>query len=80
MTKKCINLNVFQCQCTIDYNDLLFHIVSHHVNKPEHYMQDVLVDYLDNHWEAITQVGGEFLAHKGTNLDDYKDFIKQDGN
>ena len=63
----------------MDYNELLFHIVSHHVNKSEHYMWDVLVEYLKTHWEAIAQVSGEFVDHKEINLEDYKDFINQDG-
>ena len=77
--KKYINLNFFQCHRSVDYNDILFHIVGHHCNKSEHYMQDVLVEYLNNHMEEIAQVGREFLDCKGTNLEDYKDFINQDG-
>ena len=42
-------------------------------------MHNVLVEYLNNHMEEIAQVGGEFLDCKETNLEDYKDFINQDG-
>ena len=64
----------------MDYNNLLFHIVSHKVNKSQAYVQEQLAQYLENHEEAILQVAGEFLDQKGTTLTDDKNFIKQDGN
>ena len=61
----------------MDYNDILFHIIGHQVNKPEHYVRQQLTEYLETHEEAILQVAGEFLSHKGTTISDYRNFIKE---
>ena len=63
----------------VDYNDILFHIIGHQVNKPEDYVRQQLTEYLETHEEAILQVAGEFLSRKGTTISDYRNFIKEAG-
>ena len=63
----------------MDYNDILFHIIGHQVNKPKDYVQQQLTEYLETHEEAILQVAGEFLSRKGTTISDYRNFIKEAG-
>ena len=63
----------------MDYNDILFHIIGHQVNKPEDYVRQQLTEYLETHEEAILQVAGEFLSRKGTTISDYRNFIKEAG-
>ena len=63
----------------VDYNDILFHIIRHQVNKPEDYVRQQLTEYLETHEEAILQVAGEFLSRKGTTISDYRNFIKEAG-
>ena len=63
----------------MDYNDILFHIIGHQVNKPKDYVQQQLTEYLETHEEAILQVAGEFLSCKGTTISDYRNFIKEAG-
>ena len=63
----------------MDYNDILFHIIRHQVNKPEDYVWQQLTEYLETHKEAVLQVAGEFLSCKGTTISDYKNFIKEAG-
>ena len=63
----------------VDYNNILFHIIGHQVNKPKDYVQQQLTEYLETHEEAILQVDGEFLSHKGTTISDYRNFIKEAG-
>ena len=72
--------NFFQCDCKHEYNDILFHVIGHKVQRDEVYMQLTMADYIENHSDSIKIIAGDFLKHQGQTLDDYLEFIRVPGN
>ena len=64
----CTTVNfIFQCDCSYEYNNSLFHVMGHNVEKDEAYMWATMVEYIEKEAEAVTSVTGDFLKRKGQN-------------
>ena len=69
-----------QCNCSVDYNDLQFHIVGHYVNCSSEYMRSQLIRYMQTYLKGVQIVGEKLLASKGLAVKDFITNISQQNN
>ena len=77
-TKK--NLIFPQCDCSVDYSDLQFHIVGYYVYCSTEFMQSQLISYMQTCIRGVKIVGEKLLASKGLAVKDYISYISQEHN
>ena len=70
----------WQCECDVEYNDIFFHIVGHHMNYTGEYIRAQLAKYITKYMDAVRVVPGDFLKAKGLTVEDYLLNISQPGN
>ena len=56
---------IFPTVIAHEYNNVLFHVMDHKVQKDEAYMQATMEDYTENHSEGIKIIASDFLKCKG---------------
>ena len=69
----------FQCDCTVNYDDILFHIFGHEVKHTEDYVHAQLADYIREHRANIEVVARDLFKRKEQLLKDYLEFIQHPG-
>ena len=70
----------WQCECDVEYNDIFFHIVGHHMNYTSEYIRAQLAKYITKYMDAVRMVASDFLKAKGLTVEDYLLHISQTGN
>ena len=55
---------IFQCDCSVQYDDILFHVFGHHVKQTENYIQALMADYIREHGNDIDDIAKDFLKKK----------------
>ena len=70
----------WQCECDVEYNDIFFHIVGHHMNYTGEYIRAQLAKYITKYMDTVWVVTGDFLKAKGLTVEDYLLHISQPGN
>ena len=70
----------WQCKCDVEYNDIFFHIVGHHMNYTGEYIRAQLAKYITKYMDAVRVIAGDFLKAKGLTVEDYLLHISQPGN
>ena len=69
-----------QCDCSVSYNDLQFHIVGHYVDCSMEFMQSQLITYMQTYVSGVKIVGDKHLASKGLAVKDYISYISKENN
>ena len=66
--------------CDVEYNDIFFHIVGHHMTYTSEYIRAQLAKYITKYMDTVRVVAGDFLKAKGLSVEDYLLHISQPGN
>ena len=66
--------------CSIDYNDLQFHLIGHIMKCSALEIHNHLIKYIKRYASAVKYVGKDFLSRKGQTLDEYANFMAIEGN
>ena len=74
------NIFFLWCKCSIDYNDLQFHLIGHIMKHSALEIHTHLIKYNKRYTSAVKYVGKDFLSRKGQMLDDYANFMATEGN
>ena len=69
-----------QCNCSVDYDDLQFHIVGHYVHCSMEFMWSQLKSYMQTCISGVKIVGEKLLVSKGLAVKDYISYILQEHN
>ena len=75
-----LNTFYWQCDCEVEYNDIFFHVIRHHMKYTADYIRAKLAKYITKYMEAVCVVIEEFLWGKGLTIKDYLLYINQPGN
>ena len=70
----------FHSECSVDYNDLQFHLIGHIMKRSALKIREHLIKYIKRYASAVKYVGKDFLSRKGQTLDDYVYFMSSQGN
>ena len=69
-----------QCDCSVDYNDLQFHILGYDVQCSSEYMRFQLIRYMQTYLKGVQFVRQKLLAAKGLVVEDFISYISQQNN
>ena len=70
----------FQCDCSFEYDDMLFHIIGHKYGQSETVVRSELHEYLSTHHGLADLHAKDYLRRKGTDIEDFMEFVKRPGN
>ena len=75
-----LNTFFWQCDCEVEYNDIFFHVIGHHMKYTANYIRAQLAKYITKYMDNVCMVSEELLQGKGLTIEDYLLYISQPGN